>query len=297
MILSAALVFSGTLLVSSAQRTSGFQIPPDPVFVAIAKKNLCCVSGLQRSSQDLLLIGILDRKEPPDDAPAHDDEDAESYFYATTYFHRGAHFKLFHGGAALAEAVIKGTAGFQCDSRVGTAVLTSGARQQSLDYSIATNGSQIKTHPNHQRPVTQTEKEEALQVVRNIYLGQGVTESALSKIEVRNLIQTEVDHSGERVLIGTFFVASKEADYELFAVLAGAAGQLRAQFIRYNRVADVEDQKDSEEETFVDQLDLDGDGTDELVTEVSYYEAEDFRILKRFGTQWREVHKGGSGGC
>lgn len=283
--------------MSSAQQISGFQIPPDPVFVVVAKKNLCCVSGLQRSSQDLLLIGILDRKEPSDNAPAHDDEDAESYFYATAYFHRGAHFKLFHGGAALGDAVIKGTAGFQCDSRVGRADLTAGARPKHVGYAIATNGPQIKTHPDHQRPVTGAEKAEALQIVRNIYLGQGVPESALSHIEVLNLIQTEVDRSGERVLIGTFFVRSKEAEYELFAVLAGPKGQLRTQFIRYNRVADVDDQKDSEQETFVDQLDLDGDGADEIVTEVTYYESEDFRILKRFGSHWREVHKGGSGGC
>jgi hypothetical protein len=295
----ACLLFTGALL--GAQQNSRahvkFRIPSQPVFVASTEQNPPGAGSDKSSRGDLLLIGILDRNEPSENAPSHADENPESYFYATRYFHPGARLNLYSGGAAMGEIAIVGTENYQCDSRVGKASFSRGSQLKGISYALATNASEIKTHPDHQRPPTEDEKAEALAVVRNIYLGQGVAEAALSHMEIHSLVETQVDHSGERVLIGSFFVGSKEADYQLFVILAGPTTQLHTQFIRYNKISDVEDQKDSEEETFVDQLDLDGDGIDELATVVTYYEAEDFRILKRFGNQWREVHKGGSGGC
>ena len=54
---------------------------------------------------------------------------------------------------------------------------------------------------------------------------------------------------------------------------------------------------DSQDYRFVDQLDFDGDGTDEIVVEVTGYESEEFRILKRINGSWMRVHVGGAGGC
>jgi hypothetical protein len=47
----------------------------------------------------------------------------------------------------------------------------------------------------------------------------------------------------------------------------------------------------------VDQLDLDGDGFDEIVIEVTGYENEKFAIYHRGDGSWTQVHLGGQGGC
>jgi hypothetical protein len=60
---------------------------------------------------------------------------------------------------------------------------------------------------------------------------------------------------------------------------------------------DLEDGTDSEDMRFVDQLDLDGDGTDEIIVEVTGYENEEFGIYKRRNGLWSQVHLGGQGGC
>jgi hypothetical protein len=45
------------------------------------------------------------------------------------------------------------------------------------------------------------------------------------------------------------------------------------------------------------QLDLDGDGTDEIVLEVRGYESEELQIYRRQHGIWNLVHVGGRGGC
>ncbi len=62
-------------------------------------------------------------------------------------------------------------------------------------------------------------------------------------------------------------------------------------------VAELEEWPERPLQNFVDQLDLDGDGVDELVTEGVGYEGGDFIIYKRQNHQWFQVFRGGEGGC
>jgi hypothetical protein len=47
----------------------------------------------------------------------------------------------------------------------------------------------------------------------------------------------------------------------------------------------------------VEQLDLDGDGTDEIVTINTYYEGWDYTICKEQKGKWEKVYQGGGSGC
>ena len=47
----------------------------------------------------------------------------------------------------------------------------------------------------------------------------------------------------------------------------------------------------------MEQLDLDGDGTDEIVTINTYYEGWDYTIYKEQKGKWEKVCQGGGGGC
>ena len=50
-------------------------------------------------------------------------------------------------------------------------------------------------------------------------------------------------------------------------------------------------------EDFVDELDLDGDGIGEVITQVSGSESWEYAIYKRRAGRWQAIYKGGGGGC
>lgn len=276
-----------------------FQKPAEPLFVVTVNTYASGFKDGQETAKfgELLLIGLADKDEPAEGTNPDSDENAASAFYANRYFHPGARFRLFHGGAAAGTAEVSGVVDFQCDSRAGQARLESKVKLNKDSFALATNGTQVKTHPDYQRPATPTEQTEALVYARQLYSQQGVLIPPTSPIEIKRLVHTEVDGSRRGLLIGSFYVQADSGGHQLFAVLAREGNSWEIQFSRYNKMSDLEDALDSQSEVFVDQLDLDGDGVDEIITGVTYYEAEDFRILKRQAGRWYEVHKGGEGGC
>ena len=92
-------------------------------------------------------------------------------------------------------------------------------------------------------------------------------------------------------------VEMKGKRHEVFLIGKSASSGATTELARYHLTTDLEDGKDSEDVRFADQLDLDGDGTDEIVLEVRGYESEEFQIYKRHKGTWQQVHVGGQGGC
>jgi hypothetical protein len=65
----------------------------------------------------------------------------------------------------------------------------------------------------------------------------------------------------------------------------------------YHLTKDTEDYVDDVEENFVDQIDLDASGQDEIITISYYYESWDYAIYKSRNGTWEKVYTGGGGGC
>src|SRR5258708_21808402 len=108
---------------------------------------------------------------------------------------------------------------------------------------------------------------------------------------------TNLEQGSSGSLIAYVFIKTESAVHEVFLIAKLNGSDGAAEFTRYHVTKDVEDGMDSEDYRFVDQLDLDGDGFDEIVVEVRGYESEEFRILKRVNGVWTRVHVGGGGGC
>jgi hypothetical protein len=98
-------------------------------------------------------------------------------------------------------------------------------------------------------------------------------------------------------MIGSFSIKANRALHRAFLITGTAGDQVSIELVLYNHSTDLEDGKDSQSFRFVDQLDLDGDGIDELVVETIGYESEGFAIYKRQAGAWREVWIGGGAGC
>ena len=124
----------------------------------------------------------------------------------------------------------------------------------------------------------------------------GVPDEA-KDIQIEHLVVTKVDHRGQRVLIGSLSVKAKGARHDMFLIGGITGSKSSIELARYHKTTDLEDGKDSERVRFVDQLDLDHDGTDEVVIEVTGYENEQFEIYTRQDGAWRQAWVGGQGGC
>jgi hypothetical protein len=90
---------------------------------------------------------------------------------------------------------------------------------------------------------------------------------------------------------------TKSAWHQVFLVGKIGSSGGTTELACYHKTKDMKDGMDDEGHRFVDQLDLDGDGTDEIIVEVTGYESEEFRIYKRQNGFWHQVHVGGQGGC
>ena len=185
----------------------------------------------------------------------------------------------------------------QCDSSAALVSADPPLHLAKDGMALATNAEKIRPHANSQRQADAEEQKYARELAMIAFRKHGVAEELAKGIRIDQLIVTKVDESESKLVIGSLYVEAKGVRHEVFLIgkldSSGAATELA----RYHKTTDLEDGKDSEDMRFVDQLDLDGDGTDEIVVEVTGYENEEFGIYKRQNGTWSQVHVGGQGGC
>ena len=212
-------------------------------------------------------------------------------------FKIGEQIPLFLGGQHQGKVKIEKVLPLQCDSDAAVLSSDTKTKWEKGMMGLATNSSGIAGHPNARREPSAAEKAVATQLAMAEFRKHGVPETLAPKIQFDQAIVTKLDVNGPESLIAYAFIKTKTAVHEVFLIAKLDGSAPSAEFSRYHLMQDVEYGKDSEEYRFVDQLDLDADGTDEIVIEVHYYESEEFRILKRANGSWIRVHIGGQGGC
>jgi hypothetical protein len=184
----------------------------------------------------------------------------------------------------------------QCDSSAALVSADPPLHLPKDAMALATNAEKIRPHANSQRQADAGEQKHARQLAMNAFRKHGVPGELAKSIKVDQLIVTKVDES-ESKFIGSLYVEAKGVRHEVFLIGKLGSSEAAMGLARYHETTDLEDGKDSEDVRFVDQLDLDGDGTDEIVVEVRGYENEEFGIYKRRNGIWSQVHVGGQGGC
>lgn len=209
----------------------------------------------------------------------------------------GERLALFVGGKRNGEVKIEKVLPLQCDS---TAAVVSAGPSVHLAkdvMALATNAAKILDHANTQRPAKDEEVELVKHLAMKEFRKHGVPEESANYIKIEQSTITTVDQNESKLLIAYAYVELNGARHESFLIGKLQDSSAATELARYHKTTDLQDGKDYEGYRFVDQLDLDGDGTDEIVVEVTGYESEEFRILKRVNGSWIRVHVGGQGGC
>ncbi len=127
----------------------------------------------------------------------------------------------------------------------------------------------------------------------------GLDKQLLQRGSTRQAISAVLRESAGRALIGRFDVESKHAILRLFAIAERDRGQYRLTLANLEIQHNVEDGTDKTERTYVDQLDIDNDGQDEVITSASHSEAWSYAVWKfnANARAWREKYKALAGGC
>ena len=211
----------------------------------------------------------------------------------------GSHFSVFRGGERLGHAVVRSSniEGGDGDCVDLSAAISYDSTPPPL---LATNtGPEIPGHVSQRRPATSAERAVVVELARQWLSDYGLDKQLLQQGTLGATISTELRKDGVRAIIGRFDVTSKYAIHRLFAIAEQDGKQYHLTLANLEIQHDVEDGTDKAEREYLDQLDINNDGVDEVVSSVSYYESWAYTIW-RFDVKhggWHKSYTGGGGGC
>ena len=219
--------------------------------------------------------------------------------FVEKYFSSGRKYHLIFGGGDAGTLTI--TNGYWQDGSYAygelAPVAAVGGVIRGQLHALATN-SETSARPSiWRRAPTADERAAAIDLAKEAFLQNKTPAAALSKMEVINLTAIDVDGDEKAELAGTFKAPQARADkppHWLFMIAeADSQGVYRA--ARVNHQFNPEQtQYPLGEEMLIDYLDIDGDGTGEVVTSFTVHDFfEIFEIYQRRNGKWLQVFTGG----
>jgi hypothetical protein len=214
--------------------------------------------------------------------------------FTARYYRHGRTFRALAGGADVGTATVDQEVSLGCKS------LAASLMAPLPDYwGIAVGSLHVPPRKVVRREPTAEEEKALSALARRAFRERGVPAAVVAKMEGSNLISTDLNHDGKRDLIGSFVArgAKFSSSRMLFLIALGDdAGGYRAEYVWYFRQG--ESENNTETMGFIDTIDLDEDGTDEVIAMADGYESHDYVILKRGQAgKWTIVYRGGETGC
>jgi hypothetical protein len=216
--------------------------------------------------------------------------------YQNALIKSGSPVSLFLGGNKLATAALRGN---PVIGEPGSCFVLSGQVSYSAPAQplLAASIEEIPGHVSTRRSATGAER-----TILNSLASQWMADYGLDKALLRQgvlgpVTSTELRKGGGRAIIGRFDVKSKTTIHRLFAIAESDGSKYRLTLTNLHVQHDLDDGGDREEQTYVDQLDLDNDGMDEVIVRNEFYEAWNYGIWRFDSKSWGQIFKGGGGGC
>jgi len=228
--------------------------------------------------------------------PEGKDPGAASVNFEKIYFRPGATYPLLFGGSELGSITVEKAESISCESETATAKVSS-PPPPGLDALAVTTLEGVRTHDNWRHVATEEQRTEFVSLANDYLKAHGAETFTLDRLRIPSLRATRLKPGGPDVLIGNVALAEKNTVYDLFLVIQFEPEKTQTLISSFHVSNDLEDGKDRQQEKFLDQLDLDGDGTDEIVTISGYYESWDYAIYREQNGEWKLAYKGGGGGC
>ena len=228
--------------------------------------------------------------EPPHPSPDGDSQDVLKF--ADTYFASGRSYHLLFGGAdgGTARVVERKDSGTTLSAQ---AELHATAPIRGRIQALATDADNLARPSRSRRPASKEERDAALKVATDSFRTHGIPQEELGNVAVVNLTATNLDGGPNDELIGTFHVAVGELDHTLFCILEKKGDSYDAPVSEFHAAQDPGG-ADRQEEVLVDRVDIDGDGTAEVVTVVRGSESSGYRIYSKKNGHWQPIYHTGA---
>jgi hypothetical protein len=216
--------------------------------------------------------------------------------FELAHYKRGSRLTIYSGAeragaASVRESEVIGEEG-------GCRILSARISYNGHTPALAVSGNPaIRGHKSKRRAATAAEAASLKRLAIDWLREAGLDAALLQQGRLGPVVSTEM-RPGRHALIGRFDVESKSSIHRLFAIAEHNGQQYRLTLADVAK-DEVELDKDELEREYVDQLDLDGDGQDEIVTRNLHYEVWDYSVWRldpRTGS-WTSIYNGGGGGC
>jgi hypothetical protein len=232
-------------------------------------------------------IGILEARKLR--SPYSDEQKDRQKNFANDYFKKGTVYRLiFGGGDAGSATVSQWSEG--CNNIHAQATVSTSARLGGKVMALATNSETLGKRAISRRPPTDAERAATLLLMKNIYQQHRTPASLMASIKVTNLTASDLNGDGKYEMIGSFTVAAKNKfERDLFLIATPQGANMRAEFAKFQAYQPPAEGFLSSID-FIDQLDIDGDGTGEVFATMGAFDGYALVVFKKTGTRWRQVH-------
>ena len=231
-----------------------------------------------------------------DPLPEGKDVEAASNNFEKIYFVPGSTYSLLFGGNEFGSITVEKAEAVGCEGQTATAK-ASKPTPLGLDALAVSTLDGIRTHDNWRHVASEEQRSTFVRLASEYLKGHGAETFALEKLKVPSLRATRLKRAGPDTLIGNVILEEKTKIHDLFLVIEVQLGMAQPIIASYHVSNDPEDRTDRQQERVLDQVDLDADGTDEIVTMSGYYESWDYAIYREQNGEWKLAYKGGGGGC
>jgi hypothetical protein len=222
-------------------------------------------------------------------SPYTDEQKDRQTAFANDYFKKGTVYRLIFGGGDAGSATIsKWSEG--CNNIHAQATVSTSARLGGKVMALATNSETLGKRAISRRPPTDAERAATLALMKSIYQQRRTPAGLMSAIKVTNLTASDLNGDGKYEMIGSFTLAAKNKfERDLFLIATPQGANMRAEFVKFQAYQPPAEGFLSSID-FIDQLDIDGDGTGEVFATMGAFDGYALVVFKKIGTRWRQVH-------
>lgn len=224
--------------------------------------------------------------------------------FANTYYRAEQKYRLLFGGGEAGNVTVKQWhLRKECSRTQASAQLDSAAKISGKVMGLATNSSRLGKRERSRRFPTEKEKDAIFALAERTYRQKGVSEAELKDLKKVNITATDLNSDGKAEIIGTFMVKRAKAArvaHILFLITEPAGKSYRVGASQYGQItardvggADKLDElgESALAEILVDQIDLDKDGTAEVIIADLTAEGVAYKIFKKQKNQWRKAYE------
>ena len=221
--------------------------------------------------------------------PFTDEQKDRQKRIAEEYFAAGRTYRLiFGGGEAGSVKIKKWSEG--CNSVHAEIMPSTSAHLGGEVRALATNSDSLGKRASARRAPTEPERVAVMALVKSIYTQNRTPANLIAAIKVTNLTATDLDGDGKYEFIGSFTSSAKNKfERDLFLIAKSQGTVMRADFAKFQAY-----QPPPEEflhsVDYVDQLDLDGNGTGEVFAIQGGFDGYAYLIFKKVAGRWRQVY-------